>query len=598
MCTEGVEGEKPAPPVDLQAVVNDLGGVDLSWVDQADNEIDYLVYRRYNDDDDINADGDFVVIAELPANSTSYTDSDVDASMFAICYLVKARNEFGKSRGEDVCTEGVEGEKPARPVDLQAVVNDLGGVDLSWVDQADNETDYLVYRRFNEDDDINADGDFVVIAELPANSTSYTDSDVDASVFAICYLVKARNEFGKSRGEDVCTEGVEGEKPVRPVDLQAVVNDLGGVDLSWVDQADNETDYLVYRRFNEDDDINADGDFVVIAELPANSTSYTDSDVDASVFVICYLVKARNEFGKSRGEDVCTGGGEGEKPAPPVELEALVNDLGGVDLGWVDQADNETGYLVYRSHDDDGDSFTDDDFGLIAELPANSTGYTDLAVNATEAVYCYLVKAVNEFGKSRAEDVCTEGEKPEAPDDLEVGVGDLGDVELSWIDRADDEFAYLVYRGADHVDARATDDDFDLIATLDANATSYHDSKVNALETVFCYRVTAMSSFGESHGEKACTGVFDVPDPPKAVKAKPAEDAIDLRWKDRSANEDGFVVTMKKKRLWPEIAEVDASKTTLTVGGLKAGRRYCFRVAAFNSAGESKARKRCARAGS
>ena len=66
MCTEGVEGEKPAPPVDLQAVVNDLGGVDLSWVDQADNETDYLVYRRYNDDDDINADGDFVVIAELP----------------------------------------------------------------------------------------------------------------------------------------------------------------------------------------------------------------------------------------------------------------------------------------------------------------------------------------------------------------------------------------------------------------------------------------------------------------------------------------------------------------------------------------------------
>ena len=121
---------------------------------------------------------------------------------------------------------------------------------------------------------------------------------------------------------------------------------------------------------------------------------------------------------------------------------------------------------------------------------------------------------------------------------------------------------------------------------------------MNALKTVFCYRVTAMSSFGESHGEKACTGVFDVPDPPKAVKAKPAEDAIDLRWKDRSANEDGFVVTMKKKRLWPEIAEVDASETTLTVGGLKAGRRYCFRVVAFNSAGESKARKRCARAGS
>ncbi len=485
---------------------------------------------------------------------------------------------------------------PSAPAELALEVLESGAVSLSWIDTSNNETEFRVYRAAHVADARVTD-DFELIAELPANSTSYTDSAVNANLSGYCYLVKARNDLGTSSAEDGCTDLV-GEKPAPPVELQAVVNDLGGVDLSWVDQADNETDYLVYRLFNEDDDINADGDFVVIAELPANSTSYTDSDVDASVFVICYLVKARNEFGKSRGEDVCTEGGEGEKPARPVELEALVNDLGGVDLGWVDQADNETGYLVYRSHDDDGDSFTDDDFGLIAELPANSTGYTDLAVNATEAVYCYLVKAVNEFGKSRAEDVCTEGEKPEAPDDLEVGVGDLGDVELSWIDRADDEFAYLVYRGADHVDARATDDDFDLIATLDANATSYHDSKVNALETVFCYRVTAMSSFGESHGEKACTGVFDVPDPPKAVKAKPAEDAIDLRWKDRSANEDGFVVTMKKKRLWPEIAEVDASETTLTVGGLKAGRRYCFRVAAFNSAGESKARKRCARAGS
>ncbi len=59
-----------------------------------------------------------------------------------------------------------------------------------------------------------------------------------------------------------------------------------------------------------------------------------------------------------------------------------------VDLTWSDRADNETGYHVYR------------DGTQIADLPANSTSYTDTTSIAAGAVLTYQVAAYNSAGSS------------------------------------------------------------------------------------------------------------------------------------------------------------------------------------------------------
>ncbi|MCF3650499.1 chondroitinase-B domain-containing protein [Synoicihabitans lomoniglobus] len=62
----------------------------------------------------------------------------------------------------------------AAPTGLAGTASDAFTVDLNWTDQADNEGYYIVRRQ-------EGDGTNWIIAELPANSTSYTDTGVEES---------------------------------------------------------------------------------------------------------------------------------------------------------------------------------------------------------------------------------------------------------------------------------------------------------------------------------------------------------------------------------------------------------------------------------
>jgi len=86
----------------------------------------------------------------------------------------------------------VVGVRPRTPTNLAAVAVDNGGlwqVDLTWVDASLNETAFTVERAPS------ADGPWTVIAELPADTTSYSDMFGDvAPQFA--YRVLASNTVG------------------------------------------------------------------------------------------------------------------------------------------------------------------------------------------------------------------------------------------------------------------------------------------------------------------------------------------------------------------------------------------------------------------
>jgi hypothetical protein len=79
---------------------------------------------------------------------------------------------------------------PAKPGALFYSFTCLGGgqvkVDLRWSDTANNETGYRIYR------------DGTQITDLPANSTSYSDTTTVASGTSVVYQVAAYNDAGTS----------------------------------------------------------------------------------------------------------------------------------------------------------------------------------------------------------------------------------------------------------------------------------------------------------------------------------------------------------------------------------------------------------------
>jgi predicted esterase len=83
-------------------------------------------------------------------------------------------------------------------------------------------------------------------------------------------------------------------------------------------------------------------------------------------------------------------------PQAPAAAEALVaNALSAskIDVSWNDVADNEEGYDLYRSANNENN------FVLLGKLPANTTSYSDTGLFAN-AVFYYKVKALNAGGES------------------------------------------------------------------------------------------------------------------------------------------------------------------------------------------------------
>jgi hypothetical protein len=62
-----------------------------------------------------------------------------------------------------------------------------------------------------------------------------------------------------------------------------------------------------------------------------------------------------------------------------------------------------------------------------------------------------------------------------------------------------------------------------------------------------------------------------------------------LTWQDNSKDEDGFIIERRPFAGGPfvPIATVIRDTTTLTDMGIQEGFHYCYRVAAFNKAGQS-----------
>ena len=179
--------------------------------------------------------------------------------------------------------------------------------------------------------------------------------------------------------------------PAQPTSI-AWTYAAGGIEIQWQDNSDNEDGFNLWRQRDSKPKLDLVNEYLLIATLPANTTSYIDSDVEEDA-VYSYRITSFNDVGSS---GVATGddGGETTAFAPlttPTELHATDNGNLTVTIAWKDNSANETNYLIERKS---GLSWTE-----IYSADANTETYLD--VNVEEGVtYHYRVKAVNQQTQS------------------------------------------------------------------------------------------------------------------------------------------------------------------------------------------------------
>jgi FtsP/CotA-like multicopper oxidase with cupredoxin domain len=442
-----------APPKKAIGVTTEVvpGAVRVNWTDDSINDTAFVVQRS---EDGGTTWADLATITMsldpgVPATSDQserykgarfFDDTSADPSL-EYQFRVVAKNTVGYGGAFPTYTlEAVSdpaASPPAAPTNLQAALVAGPQVDLTWVDNAANETAYEVERS---DDG----GAFALLQTLAADAQSYSDLTVtDGHLYD--YRVRAVNGATPSAYSNVAS--VSTLVVEAPTNLVANLVTGPQVDLTWVDNATNETGYELERSVDG-------GAFALFQTLGVDAQSYSDAAVlpghsyDYQVRAVMGIIPS--PYSNVAGVVVPT------VPATPGNPTATV--IGSLTTGprirviFRDNAINETGFQVWRSVNGGA-------FALHATLPIrDGTGnvvYDDFAVSGSNS-YAYFVYAMNGVIPSAASTTASASipAVPAVPTNFNgVGVitggGTTARVNMTWTDNANNENRYVVQRAPD-----------------------------------------------------------------------------------------------------------------------------------------------------
>jgi hypothetical protein len=155
----------PAAPANLQARLKEELFVELSWEKVSLAELGFVLERKSE------YQQEFERLALLDEHATSFTDwQTVDGVSYA--YRIKALGAY--TPDSDYSSIASIHVPLLAPSALAAVVESQRTVVLSWQDRSQNETGYRVERAVQKGKSTSA---YALIGELPANASSFTDSE-------------------------------------------------------------------------------------------------------------------------------------------------------------------------------------------------------------------------------------------------------------------------------------------------------------------------------------------------------------------------------------------------------------------------------------
>lgn len=261
----------------------------------------------------------------------------------------------------------------------------------------------------------------------------------------------------------------------------------------------------------------------------------------------------------------------------PSNLVAATQSISQINLSWIDNSTNETGFRVDRSLD--GATWT-----TIATLGANSTIFSALDLTAGTN-YVFRVSAFNTTSVSDFSNIVTTATLALAPANLTATAVSSSRIDLTW-SNVSGETGYKIERSTDGTN-------WTQIATTSANITSYSNTGLNSA-TTYSYRVKANNAGGDSASSNvASVATLTAPTLPVAPTSLFAVAAsasrVNLTWADNSSNENGFQIwrTSNNGRSWTNIANVSANTTSFADSGVSARRTFSYAVRAFNGVGYS-----------
>jgi serine/threonine protein kinase len=285
------------------------------------------------------------------------------------------------------------------------------------------------------------------------------------------------------------------------------------------------------------------------------------------------------------------GNGGNSAPAAPSDLTVFPVDPDAIEVSWQVNSGNQTGFEI-------SNGFTSID--VEARLDSYTWG------GLSPGTYmCFKVLAYNSAGDSAWDPdvfpghVCTTTpghsapplSVPAAPSDLSVYAVDPSAIELGWHVNSTDQTGFEISNGSTSIDVGPDSDGY---VWGDLSPGTY-----------MCFKVLAYNSAGDSAwdpdvspyyvcattpGNSSSPSPTPTPTPTILAPAAPSDltvsavdsSDIELSWQVNSSDQTGFEISNGSTSI-----DVGPHSDSYTWGGLSPGTYMCFKILAYNSAGDS-----------
>jgi len=458
------EADYPEAPTILTATATGQTSIHLTWNDRSDNESSFRVLRSL--------DGStWSTIVTLNPNTESYTDTGLSCNT-RYNYKIRAYVALGTSTYSNTDTETTDAcpQPPATPTNLSGSAVSDTQVNLSWSDNATDETAYTVERSPDNNSWLELD-------TLSANTTTYSDTTMQCGTQAH-YRVRAHNSTTGlySSYSSTITVTMPDCPLLAPSDIYAIPISPTEITVYWLDNADDETGYEVQRSL---DGTNWSG----LTTVGTDTTSFTDSNLSCGTL---HYYRVRAVRGSTLSDftvdvSVATFNCPLNAPANP---SASVTGTIQITLNWQDQSTDETAFWLEQSV-----TGTDNWF----RFTITGADVTSSVVNglACDQIYYFRVRAFRETDSTLSDySSIVNATVPQcslnAPTDLVLTVVSDTQIDAAWNDHSINETQFRLERSINGTDWLE-------IGTSYANDTSYADPNLTC-ETTYWYRVRAYRS--------------------------------------------------------------------------------------------------------
>ncbi len=172
---------------------------------------------------------------------------------------------------------------PAAPTNLKAAAVSGTEVNLTWTDNANNESGFIILRATGS-------GNYTQVGVAGAGAASFSDPGLVADT-TYSYQVEATNSVGNSALSNAVTITTP-EPPARPTKAVVTAVTQNSIAMTWTNNSTNETTINILRKMT------TASNFIQIMILPPKASAYTDTGL-APGTTYDYHIQASNVAGYS-----------------------------------------------------------------------------------------------------------------------------------------------------------------------------------------------------------------------------------------------------------------------------------------------------------